>query len=134
MVFEALPHIFLVRGAYTVCRHRRFLLHASKTQKSKIFFVHFALDKTYHFHFQVFQFDGGIWVIESLYFEVSRTVWTVFLLLMTLARLNSAFFCLIWVLFPMLGRLLLERVYDKSPAQKKQKGEQVFLFNCLLIR
>jgi hypothetical protein len=65
-------------------------------------------------------------VIESLYFEVSRTVWTVFLLLMTLARLNSAFFCLIWVLFPMLGRLLLERVYDKSPAQKKQKGKQVF--------
>lgn len=68
-----------------------------------------------------FQFSDGVWVIESLYFEVSRLFWLLFTLIMTLARLKSSFFCMIWVLFPSLGRCVLEYVYDRSPAKRKPK-------------
>ena len=56
------------------------------------------------YYHQVFRFPGGIWAIESLYFEVSKTVWTFFMLCLMLARFKSSFLCTFWVLFPMLGR------------------------------
>ena len=64
-----------------------------------------------YFQLQYFQFADGIWVIESLYFEVSKLVWTLFTLVMTVLGLKSSFFCMIWVFFPMIGRFILERVY-----------------------
>ena len=74
---------------------------------------------------QFFQFVGGVWVIESLYFEVSKLIWTTFTLLMTLFRLKSSFFCMVWVFFPMVGRILLERLYEANPAEKKTRGESI---------
>jgi len=68
-----------------------------------------------------FQFVDGVWVIESLYFEVSKLIWVLFTLIMTIARLKSSFFCMIWVLFPVTGRFILDRVYERSPTQKKSK-------------
>ncbi len=38
-----------------------------------------------------------------LLMQVSRLFWLLFTLVMTLARLKSSFFCMIWVLFPSLG-------------------------------
>ena len=69
-----------------------------------------------------FQFVDGVWVIESLYFEVSKLIWTLFTLVLTVLRLKSSFFCMSWVLFPMVGRMVLDRVYDVSPAKRRQKG------------
>ena len=63
----------------------------------------------------------GVWVIESLYFEVSKLVWTLYTLVMTILGLKSSFFCMIWVFFPMMGRLVLERMYDRSAIQRKNK-------------
>ena len=63
----------------------------------------------------------GVWVIESLYFEVSKLVWTLCTLVMTILGLKSSFFCMIWVFFPMMGRLVLERMYDRSAIQRKNK-------------
>ena len=82
-----------------------------------------------------FQFVDGIWVIESLYFEVSKLFWCFFTLVMTLARLKSSFFCMTWVLFPSLGRYVLDRAYDSSPAKKRHRDKQwllVHLFSLLL--
>ena len=63
----------------------------------------------------------GVWVIESLYFEVSKLVWTLYTLVMTILGLKSSFFCMIWVFFPMMGRLVLERMYDPLAVQKRKK-------------
>lgn len=41
---------------------------------------------------------------------------------MTLLRLKSSFLCMLWVLFPLIGRTLAESIYDRSAADKKQKG------------
>ena len=40
---------------------------------------------------------------------------------MTMLRLKSSFFPLIWVLFPTLGRVILDKIYDLSPAKRKSK-------------
>lgn len=71
--------------------------------------------------FQYFQFADGVWVIESLYFEVSKLVWTLYTLVMTFLGLKSSFFCMIWVLFPMIGRLVLEKMYDRTAVQRRPK-------------
>lgn len=68
-----------------------------------------------------FQFADGAWVIESLYFEVSKLIWSLFTLVMTLLRLKSSFFCMVWVLFPMIGRTLLEYLYERNPAKRKPR-------------
>ena len=60
-------------------------------------------------------------MIESLYFDVSKLIWTFFTLALTLLRVKSAFFPMIWVAFPMAGRLLLERVYDRTAVKRKAK-------------
>jgi hypothetical protein len=62
-------------------------------------------------------------VIESLYFEVSKLLWTLFTLVMTFFGLKSSFFCMVWVLFPMAGRFLLDRIYDRNAVQRKRKGK-----------
>lgn len=80
-----------------------------------IFF--FALPK----HKKYFQFSDGIWVIESLYFEVSRLVWTLFTLGMTLANIKSSFFCMSWVLFPSIGRAILDHMYERSPSKRRPR-------------
>jgi hypothetical protein len=92
------------------------------------------------FHFVVpnqkksFQFVDGIWVIEALYFEVSKLFWCLFTLIMTFARLKSSFFCMIWVLFPSLGRALLDRLYaERSPAQRRQKDNWWLLLHLLSL-
>ena len=72
---------------------------------------------------QFFQFPDGVWVIESLYFEVSKLLWTLFTLVMTFFGLKSSFFCMVWVLFPMAGRFLLDRIYDRNAVQRKRKGK-----------
>ena len=76
---------------------------------------------TLKFSFQYFQFADGVWVIESLYFEVSKLIWTLFTLVMTILGLKSSFFCMIWVFFPMTGRFILEYVYDRTAVQRKPK-------------
>ena len=63
----------------------------------------------------------GNWAVESMYFEVSRLVWTVFTLLFTLLRLQSSFFFMTWVLFPGLGRMLLTKLYEGETLGKKRK-------------
>ena len=80
-----------------------------------------------------FQFSDGIWVIESLYFEVSKLVWCLFTLLMTLARLKSSFFCMSWVLFPSLGRTILDSMYDSSPTKRRQKDKTWLLIHLLSL-
>jgi hypothetical protein len=40
---------------------------------------------------------------------------------MTILRLKSSFFCMFWVLFPMTGRFILERMYDRTAVQRKPK-------------
>ena len=40
---------------------------------------------------------------------------------MTILRLKSSFFCMIWVLFPVSGRLLLEKMYDRTAVQRRPK-------------
>jgi hypothetical protein len=76
--------------------------------------------------FQYFQFFDGVWVIESLYFEVSKLVWTLFTVVMTVAGLKSSFFCMVWVLFPMAGRFILDRIYDRNAVQRKRKGRKTY--------
>ena len=74
---------------------------------------------------QAFAYVSGNWAVEAMYFEVSRLVWTVFTLLMTLLRLQSSFFVMSWVLFPSLGRFLLNRMYDQGEGntKKREKGK-----------
>ena len=78
-----------------------------------------------------FQFVDGIWIIESLYFEVSKLIWTVITLVMTILRVKSSFLSMCWVLLPMLGRAVLERQYDSSPAKRKQKDLKWLLVHLL---
>lgn len=92
-------------------------LYMAPTMMAVIAVFHFVLPRQKKY----FQFIDGIWVIESLYFEVSKLVWCMFTLVMTLARLKSSFFCMTWVLFPSLGRLLLDWLYDRSPAKRKPR-------------
>ena len=40
---------------------------------------------------------------------------------MTILRFKSSFFPLAWVLFPTLGRVILDRIYDTSPAKRKPR-------------
>ena len=94
------------------------LLYMAPTMMSVIAVLHFALPRQKRY----FQFNDGLWVIESLYFEVSKLVWTFYTLVMTLCRLKSSFFPMLWVLFPMAGRFILERMYDRTAVKRKQKG------------
>lgn len=99
------------------------LLYMAPTMMSVIAVLHFALPRQKRY----FQFNDGLWVIESLYFEVSKLVWTFYTLVMTLCRLKSSFFPMLWVLFPMAGRFILERMYDRTAVKRKQKGTYNFL-------
>ena len=92
-------------------------LYMAPTVMSVIAVFYFVLNKQRKY----FQFVDGVWIIESLYFEVSKLIWTLFTLVMTVFRLKSSFFCMCWVLFPMMGRLFLEKHYDLTPAKRKQK-------------
>jgi hypothetical protein len=78
---------------------------------------------SFSFVLQDFNFSEGKWAIESLYFEVNRLVWTVFTLLLTVLRLQSSYFCMIWVLFPSLGRLILDHIYEKAAKSERVKGD-----------
>jgi len=109
---------------YLIC-----LLYMAPTMMSVIAVFHFALPRQKKF----FQFKDGLWVIESLYFEVSKLVWTLYTLVMTLLRLKSSFFCMMWVLFPMAGRFILERIYDTSAVKKKPKDWKWLLIHMLSI-
>lgn len=60
-------------------------------------------------------------MIESLYFEVSKLVWTLYTLVMTVLGLKSSFFCMIWVAFPTMGRVLLEKMYDRTAVDRRPK-------------
>ena len=75
------------------------------------------------FLLQNFQYAGGVWAIESLHFEVSKLVWTMLTLVLTLFRYRSSFLTMFWVLCPLIGRTILERTYDKTAIQKKDKGK-----------
>lgn len=94
-----------------------FFLYMAPTMMSVIAVLYFALPRQKKF----FQFHDGLWVIESMYFEISKLVWTFFTLVMTLLRLKSSFFCMIWVLFPMTGRVVLDQIYDRTAVKKKPK-------------
>eukprot|EP00094_Tigriopus_californicus_P008285 TCALIF_07981-PA protein Name:"Similar to ermp1 Endoplasmic reticulum metallopeptidase 1 (Xenopus laevis)" AED:0.31 eAED:0.31 QI:0/0.9/0.90/0.90/1/1/11/658/673 len=94
-----------------------FFLYVCPTLFAVIAVFNFALPRQRKF----FQFADGAWVIESLYFEVSRLIWTLYTLVMTLLRLKSSFLCMLWVLFPLIGRTVSERFYDRSAADKKPK-------------
>ena len=111
VVLEALPHLLSLHRPDALHRHRRVLLHAAQAQEGKFCTFNFGTKYLEHkYSIQVFRFPGGIWAIESLYFEVSKTVWTFFMLCLMLARFKSSFLCTFWVLFPMLGRYV---GYDK---------------------
>lgn len=94
-----------------------FFLYMVPTVMSVIAVFYFALPRQR----QYFQFADGVWVIESLYFEVSKLVWTLYTLVMTILRLKSSFFCMIWVFFPTLGRVILEKMYDRTAVQRRPK-------------
>jgi len=69
-----------------------------------------------------FRFAEGLWVIEDIFSEVSRLWWSLFTLVMSLLGLKSSFFCCLWVVFPLLGRQALERLYlSSSPTQRKTR-------------
>lgn len=72
-------------------------------------------------------------MIESLYFEVSKLVWTLYTLVMTVLGLKSSFFCMIWVLFPMVGRFLLERMYDRTAVQRRPKDWKWLVIHLLSL-
>ena len=65
--------------------------------------------------------------------QVSKLIWTVFTLAMTLLRLKSSFFCMFWTLLPMLGRAALDRTYDLNPAKRRQKDLKWFLVHLLSL-
>eukprot|EP00096_Caligus_rogercresseyi_P010754 TRINITY_DN4013_c0_g1_i1.p1 TRINITY_DN4013_c0_g1~~TRINITY_DN4013_c0_g1_i1.p1 ORF type:complete len:900 (-),score=145.35 TRINITY_DN4013_c0_g1_i1:1936-4635(-) len=100
-----------------------FFLYMTPTIKAVVAVFHFALPRQKKY----FRFTDGIWAIESLYFEISKLVWTFFCFVLTLLRVKSSFFCTIWVFFPMLGRLLLDSIYDRTAVSKKPKGLQWLL-------
>lgn len=64
-----------------------------------------------------------------MYFEVSKLVWTLFTLTMTLLRIQSAYFTMMWVLFPLMGRTLLEKIYDQDGVKKVEKGKHIYQYN-----
>merc|ERR1719362_2824181 len=68
-----------------------------------------------------------------MYFEVSKLLWTFYTLIMTLLRLKSSFFCMIWVLFPMCGRLLLDQIYDRTAIKKKPKDWKWLMVHLLSV-
>ena len=105
---------------YLIC-----FLYMAPTMMSVIAVFNFALSRQK----KCFQFNDGLWVIESLYFEVSKLVWTLYTLVMTVLRLKSSFFCMMWVAFPMAGRFLLERIYDRTAVKKKPKGRRTSISN-----
>jgi len=104
-------------------------LYMAPTVMAVIAVFHFVLPRQK----KHFQFLEGIWIIESLYFEVSKLVWCFFTVAMTAARLKSSFFCMTWVLFPSLGRYFLDRVYDKSPATRRPRDNFWLLLHLLSI-
>lgn len=104
-------------------------LYMAPTIMSVIAVFYFVLPRQKKY----FQFVDGIWVIESLYFEVSKLIWSLFTLIMTLARVKSSFFCMTWVLFPTLGRMLLDWIYDSSLTKKKQKDVWWLLLHLLSL-
>ena len=106
-----------------------FFLYMAPTMMSVIAVLHFALARQKKF----FQFHDGVWVIESMYFEVSKLLWTFYTLIMTLLRLKSSFFCMIWVLFPMCGRLLLDQIYDRTAIKKKPKDWKWLMVHLLSV-
>ena len=65
--------------------------------------------------------------------QVSKLIWTVFTLAMTLLRLKSSFFCMFWTLLPMLGRAALDRTYDLNPAKRRQKDLRWFLVHLVSL-
>ncbi len=106
-----------------------FFLYMVPTVMSVIAVFYFALPRQKRY----FQFADGVWVIESLYFEVSKLVWTLYTLIMTILGLKSSFFCMIWVLFPTLGRLVLERMYDRTAAQRRPKDWKWLVIHLLSL-
>ncbi len=110
-----LPTLFSVMAIFRACL-------SGQKKVGQIYLIEFLCIKRSS-SFQCFQYSDGIWAVESLHFEVSKLSWTLFTLVMTCLGWKSAFFCMIWVLFPMAGRLFLEKLYDKSVSKKKRKGE-----------
>ncbi|XP_040581648.1 endoplasmic reticulum metallopeptidase 1 [Lepeophtheirus salmonis] len=106
-----------------------FFLYMTPTIKAVVAVFHFALPRQKKF----FRFTDGIWAIESLYFEVSKLVWTFFCLIMTVFRVKSSFFCTIWVIFPMLGRLFLDYMYDRTAVAKKSKGYKWLMIHLISL-
>lgn len=104
-------------------------LYMAPTVMSVIAVFYFVLPRQKKY----FQFIDGIWVIESLYFEVSKLIWSMFTLVMTLARVKSSFFCMTWVLFPTLGRLFLDRIYDSSPTKRRRKDAWWLVIHLLSL-
>lgn len=104
-------------------------LYMAPTMMSVIAVFHFVLPRQKKY----FQFTDGIWIIESLYFEVSKLIWSFFTLTMTVAGIKSSFFCMSWVLFPMLGRYVLEKIYDSSPTQRRQKDSKWVLIHLISL-
>ena len=106
-----------------------FFLYMAPTMMSVIAVLNFALSRQKKF----FQFHDGVWVIESMYFEVSKLVWTFYTLVMTLLRLKSSFFCMIWVLCPMTGRLFLDQIYDRTAVKRKPKDWKWLMVHLLSV-
>ena len=104
-------------------------LYVAPTLTAVIAVFYFVINKQRKY----FQFVDGVWVIESLYFEVSKFIWTMFTLVLTVLRLKSSFFCMSWVLFPMLGRVVLDRQYEVSPAKRRQKGLKWLMIHLLSL-
>ena len=106
-----------------------FFLYMAPTMMAVIAVLNFALSRQKKF----FQFHDGVWVIESMYFEVSKLVWTFYTLVMTLLRLKSSFFCMIWVLFPMSGRFLLDQIYDRTAVKRKPKDWKWLMVHLISV-
>jgi len=104
-------------------------LYMAPTVMSVIAVFHFVLPRQKKY----FQFVDGVWIVESLYFEVSKLVWSLITLVMTIARIKSSFFCMVWVVFPMAGRCLLDRMYDSTPTQRKQKDNKWVLIHLISL-
>eukprot|EP00092_Neocalanus_flemingeri_P002862 GFUD01003060.1.p1 GENE.GFUD01003060.1~~GFUD01003060.1.p1 ORF type:complete len:914 (+),score=90.26 GFUD01003060.1:82-2823(+) len=104
-------------------------LYMAPTVMSVIAIFYFVLPRQKKY----FQFVDGVWIIESLYFEVSKLIWALFTLVMTILRLKSSFFCMSWVLFPMAGRLILDRMYDSTPTKRKQKDIKWLLIHLISL-
>jgi len=104
-------------------------LYMAPTVMSVIAVFYFVLPRQKKY----FQFVDGIWIIESLYFEVSKLIWSFFTLAMTIAGIKSSFFCMVWVLFPMAGRYVLDRMYDSTPTKRRQKDNKWVLIHLISL-